>query len=112
MDSTPTHAVGSRDLRYSHSHDHHQRTFVGHTQLSTRCHENGTKFLIFFILFYLLTTVYNWHHMSTNIYVSLRYVHNAFMQILCCIYIIYDIDLVPNLGRRGHCDIVRTIDIL
>ena len=23
--------------------------------------------------------VYNWHHMSTSIYVSLRYVHNAFM---------------------------------
>ena len=27
----------------------------------------------------LLTTVYNWHHIPTSIYVSLRYVHNAFM---------------------------------
>jgi hypothetical protein len=27
----------------------------------------------------LLTTAYNWHHISTTIYVSLRYVHNAFM---------------------------------
>ena len=27
-------------------------------------------------------------------------------------YIIYDVDLVPNLERRGYCDIVRTIDIL
>jgi hypothetical protein len=61
---------------------------------------------------YLLTTVYNWHHMSTSIYVSLRYVHNAFMWIIYCIYIIYDIDLAPNLGMRGHCDIIRTIDIL
>ena len=26
-----------------------------------------------------LTTVYNWHHIFTSIYVSLRYVHNAFM---------------------------------
>ena len=41
----------------------------------------------------LLTTVYNWHHMSTRIYVSLRYVHNAFIKILHCICIIYDIDL-------------------
>ena len=60
----------------------------------------------------LLTTVYNWHHISISIYVSLRYVHYAFMYILHCIYIIYDIDLVPNLERRGHCDTVRTIDIL
>ena len=28
---------------------------------------------------YLLTTVYNWRHIPTSIYVSLRYVHNAFM---------------------------------
>ena len=28
---------------------------------------------------YLLTIVYNWHHIPTSIYVSLRYVHNAFM---------------------------------
>ena len=60
----------------------------------------------------LLTTVYNWHHISTSIYVSLRYVHNALMLILHCIYIIYNIDLVPNLERRGHCDIARNIDIL
>ena len=32
-----------------------------------------------FTSLYLLTTVYNWHHISTTIYVSLRYVHNAFM---------------------------------
>ena len=33
----------------------------------------------------LLTTVYNWHHISTSINVSLRYVHNAFMKLLHCI---------------------------
>ncbi len=56
----------------------------------------------------LLTTVYDWH---------LAYMYHFVMCIMhSCryytVYIIYDIDLVPNLGRRGHCDIVRTIVIL
>ena len=44
----------------------------------------------------------------------LAYMYHFVMCIMhsCRYYTVYDIDLVPNLERRGHCDTVRTIDIL
>ena len=68
----------------------------------------------FFILWEVLTGSY----LVSKSLTSHLYYHICITS-LCAIcihvditlYIIYDIDLVSNLERRGHCDIVRTIDI-